>query len=195
MKNHTLYIKNMVCRRCVLSVKDVLDRLSIAHHSVELGEAQLCDPLSGEQLKALEKELHNLGFEIIDNRQTAIIEKTKKAILEYLHLPEDQKRMKLSSFLSSALNYEYTYLSNLYSSIEGITIEQYFILQRIEKVKELLVYDQLSLSEIAFQMGYSSVHHLSAQFSKTTGLTPSHFKKIGASKRKSIDQVGTFPQS
>jgi AraC-like DNA-binding protein len=109
--------------------------------------------------------------------------------MEYLNLGMDNENLKLSSFITKKISYDYSYLSDLFSSVEGKTIEQFFILQRIEKVKELLVYDQLSLTEISYQTGFSSVHHLSAQFKKVTGLTPSHFKKIGAAKRRSLDRI------
>lgn len=179
----------MVCQRCVMSVQQTLQRLGIGYHDVMLGEIELKDELPESKRVELEIDLQKLGFELIDSRKTLVIEKIKKAVLSYLDAIGERKRENLSTFIAAQLNYEYTYLSDLFSSVEGITIEQFFILQRIEKVKELLVYDQLTLSEIAFQLGYSSVHHLSAQFKKVTGLTPSHFKKIGATKRKSIDRL------
>jgi AraC-like DNA-binding protein len=126
---------------------------------------------------------------LIDTRVNKIIEDIKLAVLEYLNLGMENQNLKLSGFITKKLSYDYSYLSDLFSSVEGKTIEQYFILQRIEKVKELLVYDQLSLTEISYQTGFSSVHHLSSQFKKITGLTPSHFKKIGVEKRKSLDQL------
>jgi AraC-like DNA-binding protein len=133
--------------------------------------------------------LNKVGFELIEKRVNKIVEKIKKLVLEYIGKYADDERLKLSSFITGHIHYDYSYLSDLFSSIEGTTIEQFFIVQRIEKVKELIVYDERSLTEIAYETGFSSVHHLSAQFKKVTGLTPSHFKKIGAEKRKSIDQV------
>src|SRR5581483_440078 len=130
-----------------------------------------------------------VGFELIDTRVNKIIESIKQAVMEYLNLEMDSQDIKLSSFITKKIPYDYSYLSDLFSSVEGKTIEQYFILQRIEKVKELLVYDQLSLTEISYQTGFSSVHHLSSQFKKVTGLTPSHFKKIGNEKRRSLDKL------
>jgi len=184
-----LHIKNMVCPRCISAVEKTLQQLGIAYRQVNLGEVELNAPLPKEKEEALEHYLKSLGFELIGKRANVIIDKIKKAVLEYISFSPEEKRGKLSVFIAGKLSYEYTYLSNLFSSIEGITIEQFHILQRIEKAKELLVYDQLSLSEIAYQLGYSSVHHLSTQFKKTTGLTPSHFKKIGAERRKFLDQL------
>lgn len=179
----------MVCDRCLAAVRDLLDRNKIAYDQLELGEVSLKAELKKEKKERIEKELKELGFEMIDNRKTQTIEKIKKTILGYISELPETSPLKLSNFISDQLHYEYTYLSNLFSEVEGITIEHFFIRQRIEKVKEFLVYDQLSLSEIAYKLGFSSVHHLSAQFKKETGLTPSHFKKIGASKRKTIDRA------
>lgn len=179
----------MVCPRCILTVESILNKLDVAYTAVVLGEVELKDQVGKEKLKAIDAELKQVGFELIDNRMAVLIENIKKAVIVYIGQLKDAKKVNLSTFLSTRLNYEYTYLSHLFSVIEGVTIEQYYILQRIEKAKELLVYDQLTMSEIAYQIGFSSVHHLSAQFKKVTGLTPSHFKKIGLSKRKSIDSL------
>lgn len=189
MKAQHLFIKNMVCPRCISTVESILHRLNTPYFAVVLGEVILKEAIEAHKQKELEKELQAVGFELIDNRLAVLIENIKKTVLNYILLLNDSGRVNLSVYLSSQLNYEYTYLSHLYSTIEGITIEQFYILQRIEKAKELLVYDQLSMSEIADQLGYSSIHHLSAQFKKVTGLTPSHFKKIGLSKRISIDKL------
>lgn len=167
----------MVCPRCILTVESILNKLDVAYTTVVLGEVELKDQVGKEKLKAINAELKQVGFELIDNRMAVLIENIKKAVIEYIGQLKDAKKVNLSTFLSTRLNYEYTYLSHLFSVIEGVTIEQYYILQRIEKAKELLVYDQLTMSEIAYQIGFSSVHHLSAQFKKVTGLTPSHFKK------------------
>ena len=156
---------------------------------IELGEVDTEEDLPKEELKKLDEKLRSLGFELITSRTNKIIEDIKKLILEYIDLGIDSQRINLSDHISKKLNYDYSYLSDLFSSVEGKTIEQYFILQRIEKVKELLVYDQLSLTEISYQTGFSSVHHLSAQFKKVTGLSPSHFKKIGEQKRKGLDAI------
>lgn len=186
---HKILIKNMVCPRCISSVKTIFDQLKIPVVKIEMGEVSIPGKLNKEQSDDLERALKQVGFELIESRVNKIIEDIKKLCIDYLNLGMDNENLKLSSFITKHLNYDYSYLSDLFSSIEGKTIEQYFIQQRIEKVKELLVYDQLSLTEISYQTGFSSVHHLSAQFKKVTGLTPSYFKKIGIEKRKSLDSI------
>ena len=188
-KTNKLFIKNMVCQRCVMTVENIFDKLKIPYNNVELGEVELSVKITAAQRKDLESALHHVGFELIETRVNKIVEDIKQVVMEYLGLEMDSQDIKLSSFITNKVPYEYSYLSDLFSSIEGKTIEQYFILQRIEKVKELLVYDQLSLTEISYRTGFSSVHHLSSQFKKVTGLTPSYFKKIGVEKRKSLDRL------
>lgn len=188
-KPNTIFIKNMVCRRCILTVENIFNELKIPFHSVSLGEVELQKKLNKEQLQAAGKALEKVGFELIETRVNKIIADIKQAVLEYIGLGIESEHSKLSVHITKKLHYDYSYLSDLFSSVEGKTIEQYFILQRIEKVKELLVYDQLSLTEISYQTGFSSVHHLSSQFKKVTGLTPSFFKKIGREKRKGLDGV------
>jgi AraC family transcriptional regulator len=172
-----------------MTVENILNQNDIPFTKVSLGEVELERKLSAEEIKAIDTDLKKVGFELIDKRVNKIIEDIKQAVLEYLNLGMDSQNLKLSSFITKKIPYDYSYLSDLFSSIEGKTVEQYFILQRIEKVKELLVYDQLSLTEISYQTGFSSVHHLSSQFKKVTGLTPSHFKKIGIERRKALDQL------
>jgi len=188
-KRNKLLIKNMVCQRCVLTVENILTDLKIPFHKISLGEVDLEEKLTDTDLKKVDQELSNVGFELIEGRVNKIIEDIKKAVMEYLNLGMERENLKLSLFIVKRILYDYSYLSDLFSTIEGKTIEQFFILMRIEKVKELLVYDQLSLTEISYQTGFSSVHHLSAQFKKVTGLTPSHFKKIAADKRKYLDRL------
>jgi AraC family transcriptional regulator len=188
-KYRKLLVKNMVCQRCIMTVDQILTRLDIPYRKISLGEIELSRKLTPEESKKLEAELNKTGFELIESRIHKIVEDIKLAILEYVNLGMESQELKLSSFIIKKIPNDYSYLSDLFSSIEGKTIEQFFILQRIEKVKEFLVYDQLSLTEIAYQTGFSSIHHLSAQFKKITGLTPSHFKKIGAEKRKSLDRI------
>jgi AraC-like DNA-binding protein len=188
-KRNKLLIKNMVCQRCILTVENILNDLKIPYHQVALGEVDLAQKLSENELKEIGGQLNMVGFELIEKRVNKIIEDIKKAVIEYLNLGMDNENLKLSSFIVKKIPYDYSYLSDLFSTIEGKTIEQFFILSRIEKVKELLVYDQLSLTEISYQTGFSSVHHLSAQFKKVTGLTPSHFKRIAADKRKYLDRL------
>jgi len=177
----------MVCPRCISTVESIADILEINFVKVHLGEITLKENLTEKKLKSFEFELNKSGFELIDNRSNQLVDKIKKCVLNYVLELNNEKRVNLSDFITSKMDYEYSYLSNLFSSIEGVTIEQFFILQRIEKAKELLSYDQLSISEIAFQLGFSSVHHLSNQFKKATGITPSAFKKTGLVNRKTLD--------
>jgi AraC-like DNA-binding protein len=175
----------------VLYVERILKELSIAYCKVNVGEIHLSNELEEYKKQALGKHLQEIGLELIDKRLNQLIEKTKKFILDLARneVSTGKKKQKLSYFLTEELHLDYFYLSSLLSAAEGRTIENYFIEQRIEKVKELLVYDELSLSEIAYGLEYSSVAHLSTQFKKTTGLTPSQFKKIGENKLKAIDTV------
>lgn len=185
----TLFIKNMVCNRCIKVVKDELQALNLEPTHVELGEVRFDSHISQEEKIAIEKSLQPLGFELIDDKKSRLIEQIKSIIIDLVHHQDSEIKTNLSHELSAQLHLDYNYLSNLFSEVEGVTIEKYFIAQKIEKVKELLVYDELSLSEIAFRLNYSSVAYLSNQFKKVTGLTPSHFKKIGEHKRKPLDEV------
>lgn len=185
----TIFIKNMVCNRCIMVVQQELEKLKLPVVAVKLGEVILDKDITTEERRHMEDALTPLGFEVIDNKKSQIIECIKHIIIELVHHREESLPINLSEYLAQQLKYDYHYLSNLFSEVEGVTIEKYFIAQKIEKVKELLVYDELSLSEIAAQLNYSSVAYLSNQFKKVTGLTPSHFKKIKAEKRKPLDQV------
>jgi AraC-like DNA-binding protein len=191
MPSSTLLVKNMVCHRCVLVVEDIMRNQSIGFQKVIIGEIYLSGELSFIQKENLIKAFAQVGFELIDNHSSAIIEKIKQLVLKRARNEGDEMEngIKLSNYLASNVNHEYTYLSSLFSSVEGRTIENYFIEQRIEKVKELLVYGQLTLSQIAFDLEYSSVAHLSKQFKKITGLTPTHFKEIGIARRTSLDNI------
>ena len=186
---YTYHVKNMVCQRCILIVRDMLDALQI-EAKVSLGKILVEKRLSFDIETDLSKKLNLVGLEIIEGRVQQMIEDVKLAVRDYLYLGYESQKFKLSSFVSGRLSYDFAYLSDLFSKIEGITIEKYFILQRLEKVKELLTYDQLSLSEIAFETGYSSVHHLSAQFKKVLGMTPSQFKSTALYHRQPLDLVG-----
>lgn len=179
----------MVCNRCKMVVKDELVKLGLHPKSVELGQIEISKEINSQQKNQLNTVLQSFGFELIDDRKSQLIEKIKSYIVELVHYSEDQLSVKFSAYISKKLNHDYSYLSTLFSEVEGITIEKYLINQRIEKVKEMITYDQLSLSEIAYQLGYSSVAHLSSQFKKVTGLTPSHFKQVGENKRKPLDKV------
>lgn len=178
----------MVCDRCKAAVRKTLDELSIDYSSVELGEVETSIEPTAYQLSQFKEAIESQGFELIETRNARVVSQIKKSILDWVRSDEVRKT-KLSVYLTEILHKDYASLSNLFSEIESTTIEQYFIHQKIELVKELLVYDELSLSEIADRLGYSSVAHLSNQFKKITGLTPKHFKKIGAEKRVSLDKV------
>lgn len=179
----------MVCDRCKMVVKAELEKLGYIVNKVELGEVELKQELSPENLMSIDSALHNVGFSLIGDKKSHLIEKTKTLIIELIQTPNNHPKVNLSNYLTQHLHHDYSFLSNLFSSIEGITIEHYFIAQRIEKVKELLVYDELTLSEIAYKLNYSSVAHLSGQFKKVTGLPPTHFKNVRWQKRKPLDQV------
>ncbi|MBX3241978.1 MAG: helix-turn-helix transcriptional regulator [Chitinophagaceae bacterium] len=185
----TLFIKNMVCNRCIMVVQNELDKLDLNVKNIKLGEVTLDKELTPEEKNNLDNVLIPLGFEIIDDKKSRIIEKIKNIIIDLVHHQDSNTKTNLSDVLSSKLHHDYNYLSNLFSEVEGTTIEKYFIAQKIEKVKELLVYDELSLSEIADRLNYSSVAYLSNQFKKVTGLTPSYFKQIRTDKRKPLDEV------
>ncbi len=191
MQPDILLVKNMVCHRCLLAVENVLKKEAIPFERVLIGEIYLKEKISPAQNDLLSTSLAAIGLELIDNRMSGMIEKLKQLIIKKARNEVDEKenKIKLSVYLSQHLHHEYTYLSSFFSSVEGRTIENYFIEQRIEKVKELLVYKEMNLSQIAFDMEYSSVAHLSNQFKKITGLTPSHFKKVGSIKRKLLDQI------
>ena len=185
----TLFIKNMVCNRCIMVVQNELEKLGLTVKNIKLGEVTLDKELAENVKTNLVQALTVLGFELIDDKKSRIIEKIKNIIIELVHHQNNDAKTNLSDVLSSQLHHDYNYLSNLFSEIEGTTIEKYFIAQKIEKVKELLVYDELSLSEIAFRLNYSSVAYLSNQFKKVTGLTPSYFKQIKEGKRKPLDKL------
>ena len=170
-------------------VQNEVEKLGLDINSIKLGEVEFDKTLTEEDKNKLNEALVLLGFELIDDKKSRIIEKIKNIIIEVVHHQDSDNKTNLSDVLSSQLHQDYNYLSNLFSEVEGTTIEKYFIAQKIEKVKELLVYDELSLSEIAFRLNYSSVAYLSNQFKKVTGLTPSHFKQIKEDKRKPLDAV------
>jgi AraC-like DNA-binding protein len=184
-----LYVKNMVCRRCVDAVQKVFTEAGYSVHHISLGEILLGDEPDDEALNKIDSELTQLGFELIDDRRSRIIEKIKNLIVNLVHHSNEPLNLNVSDYLAREMNYEYNYLSNLFSDVEGNTIEHFFISQKIEKIKELLTYDELSLKEIAFKLGYSSAAYLSSQFKKQTGFTPGHFKAIKASKRSFIDEL------
>jgi AraC family transcriptional regulator len=186
-----LLVRNMVCNRCVMTVEQILEKAAIPFQKVTLGEIHLQKEITSEQRQVLQTALEQVGFELIDTHISGVIEKIKQHVIKKARneTNKEENKLNLSAYLSSKLNYEYSHLSRMFSDVEGRTIENFFIEQRIEKAKELLVYGQMTLSEIAYALDYSSTAHLSSQFKKVTGLTPSHFKNVGAAKRKSIDKV------
>lgn len=179
----------MVCSRCKMVVKTELEKAGLHPLSVELGEIEIKEQPTADNLHQLNTSLKTLGFEIIDNRKSRMIEQIKNAIVELVHHAEDNLSVNLSQFIAKKLNYDYNYLSNIFSEVEGITIEKYFIAQKIEKIKELLMYDELTLSQIADKTGYSSVAYLSNQFKKETGLTPSFYKSLKQKSRRNIEEL------
>lgn len=184
-----LYIKNMVCRRCKIVVNNIFTEMGLHPLNIDLGEVEIQEEDISSIKEDLNKKLLSVGFSLLDDKKTRLIEQIKTLIIELIQTEENDVNLKLSEYLSQMLNKDYSTLSNLFSEVEGITIEKYYINQKIEKVKELLVYDELTLSEIAFKLNYSSASYLSNQFKKITGLTPGHFKKIGLQKRKSLEEL------
>lgn len=184
-----LYIKNMVCNRCIMVVRQEMEKLGHTVQHIELGEVVVAEELNDSQKELAGRALAALGFELIDDKKARIIEKIKVLIIDLVHYQHNMLKYNISELFSRELNHEYSYISRLFSEVEGVTIEKYFIAQKIEKVKELLVYDELTLSEIAEMLNYSSVAYLSNQFKKVTGLTPTHFKNLKQAKRIPLDQV------
>jgi len=170
-------------------VKSELEKLGVHYTSVELGEAEIREDISQEQLDRLSIALKKTGLELMDDKKSILVENIKAVIIELVHYNEEQVKVNLSDYLSKKLNHDYTYLASLFSEVKGITIEQFYLAHKLEKVKELLVYDELNLTEIAFKLNYSSVSHLSNQFKKMTGLTPSHFKKLKHTRRGTLGKV------
>jgi AraC-like DNA-binding protein len=179
----------MVCIRCKMVVKDELTKLGLHYTIVELGEAEILENISIQQHNEFRDALLKSGLELMDEKKSMLIEKIKNVIIELVHYSEEPLARKLSEFLSQKLNHDYTYLANLFSEVQGTTIEKFFIAHKIERVKELLVYDELNLTEIASLMHYSSVAHLSTQFKKITGLTPSHFKQLRDKRRSMLEDM------
>jgi AraC-like DNA-binding protein len=170
-------------------VKEELTKLGLHYTSVELGEAEVLEEISDAQYDQIRIALLKSGLELMDDKKSVLIQKIKNVIVELVHYSEEPLVINFSEFLSQKLNYDYTYLANLFSEVQGTTIEQFLIAHKIERVKEFLVYDELNLTEIAFKMHYSSVAHLSAQFKKVTGLTPSHFKQLRNKRRSMLDDL------
>jgi len=179
----------MVCIRCKMVVKDELTKLGLHYTLVELGEADIIENITDELREKISASLLRSGLELMDDKKSILIQKIKNVIIELVHYSDEPLSVNLSVYLSRQLQHDYTYLANLFTEVQGTTIEKFFIAHKIEKVKELLVYNELNLTEIAFQMHYSSVAHISAQFKKVTGLTPTYFKKLKDKRRSMLDDI------
>jgi AraC-like DNA-binding protein len=184
-----VYIKNMVCLRCKIVVKDELAKLGLTDVFVDLGNVEVLETMTTEQLCLFKSGLLKFGLELIEDKRSILIEKIKTVIIEMVHYEEEEPRMNFSNYLCGKLNYDYTYMANVFSEVVGITIEHFIIAHKIERVKELLIYDELSLTEIAYKMHYSSVAHLANQFKKVTGQTTSYFKHQKQKHMISIDDL------
>jgi len=187
-----LYIKYMVSNRCKMMVKDELKKLGLHFIVVDLGEVDIMETINVEQREQLKAALIISGLELMEDKRAVLIEKIKNVIVEMVHHSDELIKTNFSDFLSSRLNHDYTYLSNLFSEVQGTTIEQFIISHKIERIKEFIIYGELNITEIAWKMNYSSVAHLSNQFKKVTGLTPTHFKQLKDKRRSPIEEIG-FP--
>jgi AraC-like DNA-binding protein len=179
----------MVSTRCKLAVKDELKKLGLHFIIVDLGEVDIMEDLSDTQRDQLKIALFSVGLELMDDKRAILIEKIKNVITEMIHYSDELPKINYSEYISEKLNFDYTYLSNIFSEVKGITIQQFIINHKIEKVKELLLYDELNLTEISYKLNYSSVAHLSNQFKKVTGFSPSHFKQLKGKRRNPIEEI------
>lgn len=184
-----LYIKFMVSGRCKLAVKEELKKLGLHYIIVDLGQVEIMEELSSLQLAKLNFVLGKIGLELMDDKRSVLIERIKNVIIDYVHHKDEFLKVKFSTYLEEKLNHDYTYMANVFSETQGTTIEQFLISHKIERIKELMFYGELSISEIAWKMNYSSVAHLSNQFKKITGLSPSHFRSLKESKRLPIEDL------
>ena len=183
------FIKNMVCPRCILVVQQVLKDLHIDVKSIKLGEVIISDRLNDQLKQKLQIHLGTKGFELLEDKLSKLVSGIKSIVVQQIHYPTDELKVNFSSLISNQLHHDYSYLSRLFSSVEGITIEKFILSQKIEKAKELLFYNEMTLSEIAFQLNYSSVAHLSSQFKKETGMTPTDFKKQRKPGHRALDSI------
>jgi AraC-like DNA-binding protein len=180
----------MVSNRCKTAVKEELKKLGLHFIVVDLGEVEIMENISAEQREQMRAALLTSGFELMEDKKAILIEKIKTAIIEMVHHSDEIIKTNFSDYLSEKLDHNYTYLANLFSEVQGSTIEHFIIAHKIERIKELIIYDELNITEIAWKMNYSSVGHLSNQFKKVTGLSPSHFKQLKDKRRSSIEDVG-----
>ena len=179
----------MVSNRCKMVVKEALKELGLHFVMVDLGEVEIMEKITEQQRDTLKDTLFNAGLELIDDKRSILIEKIKNTIIEIVHHSEEMIKVSFSVYLSEKLHHDYTYMANLFSEFQGTTIEQFIILHKVEKIKELLIYGELNITEIAYKMNYSSNAHLSSQFKKVTGLTPSRFKQLKEKRRKPIEDI------
>ena len=184
-----LYIKYMVSNRCKMAVKEELKKLGLHFIVVDLGEVEIMETISADQREKLKISLIDSGLELMDDKRAVLIEKIKNTIIEMIHHSDEMIKTNFSDYLSEKLNHDYTYLANLFSEVQGTTIEHFIINHKIERIKELIIYDELNITELAWKMNYSSVAHLSNQFKKVTGLSPSHFKQLKDKKRSQIEDI------
>lgn len=184
----------MVSLRCKLAVKNVLKSLGLHYILVDLGEIEIMENLSLNKQLELKQALSQIGLELMDNRKAILIEKIKQVIIEMVHYADELPLVNYSNYISEKLNHDYTYLSNIFSEVKGITIQQFIIIHKIERIKELIIYDEMNITEIAWKMNYSSVAHLSNQFKKITGLSPTHFKQLKQKRRSPIEDIGNLIQ-
>ena len=180
----------MVSNRCKMVVKEELKKLGLHFIVVDLGEVEIMETITAEQREQIKVALHESGLELMDDKRAVLIEKIKNTIIEMVHHSEETIKVNFSDYLSEKLNHDYTYMANLFSEVQGTTIEQFIISHKIERVKELMIYGELNITEIAWKMNYSSVAHLSNQFKKATGLSPSHFKQLKDKRRSPIEEIG-----
>ena len=188
-----LHIKYMVSNRCKMAVKEELKKMGLHFIVVELGEVEIMEKISVEERELLKTALLASGLELMDDRRSVLIERIKNVIIEMVHHSDEEIRVNFSHYLSEKLNHDYTYLANLFSEVQGTTIEQFIIAHKIERIKELIIYGEHNITEIAWKMNYSSVAHLSNQFKKMTGLTPTHFKNLKDKRRSPIEEIGNEP--
>jgi len=184
-----LFVKYMVSNRCKMAVKEELKKLGLHFIVVDLGEVEIMETITLEQRAKLKESLLDSGLELMDDKKAVLIEKIKNTVIEMVHHSDEMIKTNFSDYLSEKLNHDYTYLANLFSEVQGTTIEHFIINHKIERIKELIIYDELNITEIAYKMNYSSVAHLSNQFKKVTGLSPSHFKQLKEKRRSQIEDI------
>ena len=184
-----LYVKYMVSLRCKMVVKEELKKLGLRYVAVDLGTVEILEDITPEQREQLKKNLLRSGLELLDDKKSILIEKIKNVIIEMIHYSDELPKVNYSDYISEKLEYDYTYLANTFSEVKGITIQQFIIIHKIERVKELLLYDELNLTEISYKLHYSSVAHLSNQFKKITGLSPSFYKQLRKKRKVNLENL------